>query len=135
MTEININYLNEERIEAFKRIENIEFSLKELSENFQSVKAIVEGKIPDDVKIARESIIEANSEVQKSKDRIESVEANISEILSKIKVLEGKTNEYKAKIEGVYFLIFGYDNPDTGEFEEGLKEKLEKSYEKLSEQI
>ena len=45
MSEINLDYLNKERILAFQRIESLEKNIVDISKSLQEVRSIAENKI------------------------------------------------------------------------------------------
>lgn len=89
MTEITTDYLNNERITAFKRIENIEkILLPEVREIADKALSIAESKITTNEKIAQDSAINAGSAAKTASEKLE----DISNILAQIKDI---ITEYK----------------------------------------
>lgn len=80
MSEINLNYLNNERIEAFKRIEGLEQSIKKITDAVENVKSIAEHKITDDTKSAQDAAVRARSFSDNAEQVFQEIKGMLSEI-------------------------------------------------------
>ena len=88
MPDINLDYLNNERIIAFQRIEKLEKEIDALTSVMKDVRTVAENKITDDEKIARDAAVKAES-------LLSNVENTHKNILSLFGEIEKVNENYK----------------------------------------
>ena len=82
MSDIDLYYLNNERVIAFQRIEKLEKELATLTNSLQDVRSIAENKITDDEKSAQNAAIRAQSFLTNVEDSINKIQPLLEEIKS-----------------------------------------------------
>lgn len=88
MTEVDLKYLNEERIEAFRRIEQLENALKDTKNELQNIRSLTESKITISEAEAKQILIDISASAQNAKEKT-------NEIITLSSEVQGVVNSYK----------------------------------------
>lgn len=80
MTEVNIDFLNEEREKAWKRIKDIEDNIKQLTLNVQEALDLAKSKISEDEISVKTALVNATAYAETAKNKSQEIEKVFNEI-------------------------------------------------------
>lgn len=97
--EITLNYLNNERVTAFSRIENIEkVLLPEIKKIAENALQVAESKVTTNEKIAQDSAINAGSAAKAAQEKLEEINNSLSQIKDIIEEYKENSKQLRQSI-------------------------------------